>query len=106
MAAFAIAIMMHVATNLLHVRADIQQRAATIARTAGAGTIEALSRGDTAGAMSALGALRDEPMVDIAEVYLSGGQKIATYDRAASGVQLKTSSTPLVVHRNQFQITV
>ena len=67
MAAFAIAIMMHVATNLLHVRADIQQRAATIARAAGVGTIEAMSRGDTAGMMSALGALRDEPMVDVAE---------------------------------------
>jgi two-component system, sensor histidine kinase and response regulator len=105
MAAFAIAIMMHVATNLLHVRADIQQRAATIARAAGVGTIEALSRGDTAAAMTTLGALRDEPMVDVAEVYLPDGQKIATYDRAARGVQLKTSNSPLLVHRNQFQIT-
>jgi two-component system, sensor histidine kinase and response regulator len=105
MAAFAIAIIMHVVTNLVHVRADIQQRSAAIARTAGVGTIEALSRNDATGAMSALGALRYEPMVDVAEVYLPDGQKIATYDRAAAGVQLKTSSTPLVVHRNQFQIT-
>src|SRR3984885_7624470 len=106
MAAFAIAIIMHVATNWVHVRADIQQRATAIARTAGVGTIEALSRNDAAAAMSALGALRYEPMVDVAEVYLPDGQKIATYDRAAAGVQLKTSSTPLVVHRNQFQLTV
>jgi two-component system sensor histidine kinase/response regulator len=105
MAAFAVAIIMHVATNLLHVRADIQQRAAAIARGAGVGTIEAWSRGDTAGAMSALGALRDEPMVDVADVYSSDGQRIATYDRAAGGVQLKTSNSPLVVHRNQFQVT-
>jgi signal transduction histidine kinase/CheY-like chemotaxis protein/HPt (histidine-containing phosphotransfer) domain-containing protein len=105
MAAFAIAIIMHVATNLLHVRADIQQRAAAIARAAGVGTIEALSRHDVAGAMSALGVLRDEPMVDVAEVYLPDGQKIATYDRAAAGVRLKSSDTPLLVHRNQFQIT-
>jgi two-component system, sensor histidine kinase and response regulator len=105
MAAFAIAIMMHVATNLLHVRADIQQRAAAIARAAGVRTIEAMSRGDTAGAMSALGALRDEPMVDVAEVYLPDGRKIATYDRSASAVQLKTSNAPLTVHRNQFQVT-
>jgi signal transduction histidine kinase/DNA-binding response OmpR family regulator/HPt (histidine-containing phosphotransfer) domain-containing protein len=55
--------------------------------------------------MSALGALRDEPMVDVAEVYLPDGQKIATYDRAAKGVQLQSSSSPLRVHRNQFQIT-
>jgi signal transduction histidine kinase/DNA-binding response OmpR family regulator/HPt (histidine-containing phosphotransfer) domain-containing protein len=105
MAAFAIAIIMHVATNLLHVRADIQQRAAAIARAAGVGTIEALRRHDVAGAMSALGVLRDEPMVDVAEVYLPDGQKIATYDRAAAGVRLKSSDTPLLVHRNQFQIT-
>jgi two-component system, sensor histidine kinase and response regulator len=105
MAAFAIAIIMHVATNLLHVRADIQQRAAAIARAAGVGTIEALSRNDVAGAMSALGVLRDEPMVDVAEVYLPDGQKIATYDRAAAGVRLKSSDTPLRVHRNQFEVT-
>jgi two-component system, sensor histidine kinase and response regulator len=105
MAAFAIAMIMYAATNLVHLRADIQQRAAAIARAAGVGTIEALSRNDAAGAMSALGALRYEPMVDVAEVYLPDGQKIATYDRAAAGVQLKTSSTPLVVRRNQFEIT-
>jgi hypothetical protein len=91
MAAFAIAILMHIATNLLHLRADMQQRAAWIARSAGVGAIEALSRGDTEGAISALGMLRDEPMVDVAEVYLPGGQKIATYDRAASGVLLNSS---------------
>ena len=105
MAAFAIAIIMHVATNWVHVRADIQQRAAAIARSAGVGTIEALGSNDTEGAMSALGVLRDEPMVDVAEVYLPDGQKIATYDRAAAAVQLKTGSKPLVVHRNQFEIT-
>jgi two-component system, sensor histidine kinase and response regulator len=105
MAAFAIAIIMHIATNLLHLRADMQQRAAGIARTAGAGTIEALSRGDTVAAMGALGALRDEPMVDVGEVYLPDGQKIATYDRALSAVQLKPGNAPARVHRNQFQIT-
>jgi two-component system sensor histidine kinase/response regulator len=105
MAAFGIAILMHVATNWLHVRADMQQRAAGIARTAGVSSIEALSRGDTGGAISALEALHDEPMVDVAEVYLPDGQKIATYDRAANGVVLKTTSQPIPAHRNQFQIT-
>jgi two-component system sensor histidine kinase/response regulator len=105
MAAFGVAIIMHVATNLLHVRADIRQRAGAIARVAGVGTIAALSRNDAAGAMSALGVLRDEPMVDVAEVYLPDGQKIATYDRAAAGVQLKASSTPVLARRNQFEIT-
>jgi len=48
MAAFAIALVMHVSTNLLHLRADMQQRAAGIARGAGVSAIEALGRGDTA----------------------------------------------------------
>jgi two-component system, sensor histidine kinase and response regulator len=105
MAAFAIAMVMHVATNLLHLRADMQQRAAGIARVAGVATIEALSRSDDAMAISSLGALRDEPMVDVAEVYLPNGQKIATYDRAANGVQLNPGNTPWIAHGNQFQIT-
>ncbi len=106
MAVFATATIMHVATDLLHLRADMQQRAAGIARTAGLSAIEALGRGDTAAAMRALLDLRDEPIVDFAEVYLPDGRKIAAYDRAANAVLLGPSSTPLRVHRNQFQITV
>jgi two-component system, sensor histidine kinase and response regulator len=105
MAAFAIAMLMHVATNLLHLRADMQQRAAGIARTAGVNTIEALGRADSIAARIALGALGDEPMVDVAEVYLPDGRRIATYDRAGSVVLLHPSSAPVPVHRNQFQIT-
>jgi two-component system, sensor histidine kinase and response regulator len=105
MAAFAIAMAMHVATNLLHLRADMQQRAAGIARAAGVSTIEALRRGETAAAVSALGSLHDEPMVDVAEVYLPDGRKIAAYDRAANGVLLNPSSAAAPVHANQFQIT-
>jgi methyl-accepting chemotaxis protein len=104
MAAFAIAIAMHVATNLLHLRAEIQQRAAAIGRTAGVSGIEALGRGDTAAAISALTTMRDEPMVDIAEVYLPDGRKIATYDRASDGVFLGPSG-PARVHLNQFEVT-
>jgi signal transduction histidine kinase/DNA-binding response OmpR family regulator/HPt (histidine-containing phosphotransfer) domain-containing protein len=106
MAAFAIAILMHVATSLLHMRADMQQRAAGIARTAGVSAIGALSRGETEAATAILAALRDEPMVDIAEVYLPDGQRIAIYNRATGSVMLKSSDTPLRVHRDQFQITV
>ena len=105
MAAFAIAMVMHVATNLLHLRADMQQRAAGIARAAGVSTIEALRRGETAAAIGALGSLRDEPMVAVAEVYLPDGRKIAVYDRAANGVLLNPSSAAAPVHANQFQIT-
>jgi two-component system, sensor histidine kinase and response regulator len=105
MAAFAIAMVMNVATNLLHLRADMQQRAAGIARAAGASTIEALRRGETTAAISALGSLRDEPMVAVAEVYLPDGRKIAAYDRVANGVLLNPSSAAAPVQADQFQIT-
>jgi two-component system, sensor histidine kinase and response regulator len=105
MAAFAIAMLMHVATNLLHLRGDMQQRAAGIARTAGVNTIEALGRADSIGARIAMGALGDESMVDVAEVYLPDGRRIATYDRAGNVVLLQPDSAPVPVHRNQFQIT-
>jgi len=114
MAAFAIAMIMYIATNLLHLRADLQQRAGSIARAAGVSTIEALRLGETAAAINALSALRDEPMVNVAEVYLADGQKLATYDRAAKDVQLeqRTSdkrfdpdNTQFLVH-GQVQITV
>jgi signal transduction histidine kinase/DNA-binding response OmpR family regulator/HPt (histidine-containing phosphotransfer) domain-containing protein len=105
MTAFAIAIAMHVATNLLHLRAEMQQRAAGIGRTTGVVAIEALGRGDTAAAISALRGLRDEPMVDVAEVYLPDGKKIATYDRAADGVYLGPGGAGARLRSNQFQVT-
>ncbi|HEY2678480.1 MAG TPA: response regulator [Steroidobacteraceae bacterium] len=92
MAAFATAMLMQVATNLLHVREELQQRAGGIARAAGVGTIEALRLGESAGAINALSALRDEPMVSVAEVYLPGGRKIATYDRATNDVLLESGA--------------
>jgi two-component system sensor histidine kinase/response regulator len=105
MAAFAIAMVMHIATNLLHLRADMQLRAAGIARTAGVGAIEALGRGDAAAAIGALAGLRDEPMLDLAEVYSTDAQKLAGYDRAADRVFLGAERAPASVHGNQFQIT-
>ncbi|HEX3913166.1 MAG TPA: response regulator [Steroidobacteraceae bacterium] len=105
MAAFAIAMAMHVATNLLHLRADMQQRAAGIARAAGVHAIEALGRGDRAAAISALRALRDESMVDVAEIRLPGGQRIAAYDRSTDSVLLGQGDGALHARGSQFQIT-
>src|SRR5271167_3273814 len=107
MAAFAMAMIMQVATNLLHVREGLQQRAGGIARAAGVGTIEALRLGDKAAAANALSALRDERMVSIAEVFLPGGKKIASYDRAANDVSLEPAaqSTPRK-SAGQFEIIV
>ena len=105
MVAFAIAIAMHVAINLLHLRTEMQERAAAIGRTTGVDGIEALARGDTAAAIGALRGLRDEPMVDIAEVYLPDGKRPRTYDRAVDGVFLGLSGTPARMRANQFQVT-
>ncbi len=127
MAAFGIAMVMHIATNLLHVRADMQRRAAGIARAAGVSAIDALRGGDTQGALAALNALHDEPIVDVAEVFLANGRKLATYDRAANDVLLEPPDraandalfeppaaqerrvprgTGWLVNGNHFQITV
>src|SRR5271155_3091376 len=114
MAAFAIAMIMYIATNLLHLRADMQQRAAGIARASGVSAIEALRLGETSAAINALNALRDDPMVNVAEVYLADGQKLATFDRSTNDVQLEQrtsdrrfdpNSTQFLVH-GQFQVTV
>ena len=63
--------------------------------------IEALRLGETSTAINALSALRDEPMVSVAEVYLPGGKKIATYDRALNEVQLEPADASSKPRRSQ-----
>ena len=89
MAAFAVAMLMHIATNLLHLREDMRQRAARIGRTAGAATIEALRSGDGVDAGIAMGSLRDEAMINAAEVYSADGERIALYDRPGNHLYLQ-----------------
>ena len=60
LAAFAIAMLLHLATNLWHLRQDMEQRATRIGRVVGADTIVALRLGDDKAALKSLGALRDE----------------------------------------------
>ncbi len=105
MAAFAIAMIMHIATNLLHLRADMQQRAAGIARASGVSAIEALRLGETSAAINALNALRDEPMVNVAEVYLPDGQKLATFDRATNDVQLEQRDVGSALRSEQHAVS-
>ena len=77
MAAFAIALIMHVATNVLHVREDMQRRATRIARVTGVNVIDSLKSGDADAAARALGALRDETLVSAVEIFLPDGRKLA-----------------------------
>src|ERR1700682_6237929 len=79
MGVFAVAMIAHIAMNVLHLRDDMQWSAARIARLNGASTIEALRLGDDKAALKAMGALRDEWLVGDTEALAADGQTLATY---------------------------
>ena len=83
-AVFAVAMVVHVAMNLLHLRDDLQWSAARVARVTGASTIEALRLGDDKAALKAVSALREEWLVSDAEILAANGRKLATYRRGHS----------------------
>jgi two-component system sensor histidine kinase/response regulator len=87
-AVFAVAMITHIAMNLLHLRDDLQWSAARVARVIGASTIQALRLGDDKAAVNAMGGLRDEWLVSDAEVLAPDGQTLATYSRGQNDVHL------------------
>jgi two-component system, sensor histidine kinase and response regulator len=87
-AVFAVAMIAHIAMNLLHLRADLQWSAARVARVTGANAIEALRLGDQGAALKAMSGLRDEWLVSDAEVLSLSGARLATYRRGPDGVHL------------------
>jgi two-component system sensor histidine kinase/response regulator len=89
-AVFAVAMITHIAMNLLHLRDDLQWSAARVARVTGAGTIQALRLGDEKAAVNAMGGLRDEWLVSDAEVLAPNGQRLATYSRGQNEVHLES----------------
>ena len=91
-AVFAVAMIAHIAMNLLHLRSDLLWSAARVARTTGAGTIDALRLGDEAAALQAMGGLRDEWMVGAAEVLAADGQKLAGYRRSRDDARLEPAA--------------
>jgi two-component system sensor histidine kinase/response regulator len=90
-AVFAVAMIAHVAMNLLHLREDLQWCAARIARVTGANTIDAMRAGDGETALKAMRGLRDEWLVSNAEVLLPNGQKLASYRRGQNDVRLESA---------------
>jgi two-component system, sensor histidine kinase and response regulator len=114
MAAFVIAMLMHLATNLMHLHDTMRERAEGIARTAGIAVIQAAQNHDSQAALEALRVLRDDPIVDVAEVYLANHRRFAAYDRASNDVSLDAGDAPpaspdvgqRLVEGRQFQITV
>ncbi len=89
MVVFAVAMIVHVGMNLLHIRDDLQWSAARVARITGAGTIEALRSGNDEAALKSMGALREEWLASDAEVLGPDGRKLATYSRAENAVRLE-----------------
>jgi len=93
-AVFAVAMIAHVALNLLHLRDDLQWSAARIARVTGANTIEALRLGDDAAARQALNGLRGEWLVSSTEILSPNGRRLATYQREHDEVRLEPAAAP------------
>jgi two-component system, sensor histidine kinase len=92
MAVLAVAMIAHIALNLLHLRDDLQWSAERIARVTGVSTIEALRLGDDKAALGAMSALRDEWLVSDAEVIAPNGQTLATYRRGSNEARLESAA--------------
>jgi two-component system sensor histidine kinase/response regulator len=93
--AFAIALTMHVATNLLHLRDDMLRRGARVARVIGADVIAQSEAGDEPSAIKRLMVLRDEPLVRAAEVFGQDGRRLATYGRFDADGNSNAATLPL-----------
>ncbi len=89
MAAFVIALAMHVATNAVHVRDGMKRRAVRIAHVVGVSVIEAHQAGDDKGAAAAINGLREENLVDSVDFYLPDGSRIAAYARTGIADQVR-----------------
>jgi len=91
-AVFAVAMIAHIAMNLLHLRSDLLWSAARVARTTGASTIDALRLGDGEAALKAMAGLSDEWLVGDAEVLAANGHRLASYRRGQNDARLEPTS--------------
>ena len=84
-AAFTLAVILPMVTNVLHSREELRRFATRIAGVTGVNVIEALEAGDDKGAVKALHALQEEPEAGRVQVALPDGRILATYTRGADG---------------------
>jgi two-component system sensor histidine kinase/response regulator len=91
-AVFAVAMIAHIAMNVLHLRGDLQWSAERVARVTGASTIDALRHGDADAALKAMNGLRDEWLVSDAEVLAADGRTLATYRRGQHEAHLESAA--------------
>ena len=88
MAAFAFAMLMHLLTNVAHLREEMLRRAEHVARATGTFVITGIEAGNDAMALRALKVLHDEPLVSVAEIFDARGRRLARYQRDADAAQL------------------
>jgi len=91
-AVFAVAMIAHIAMNLMHLRNELLSNAERLAKVTGASTIDALRRGDEKAALKAMSALRDDRLVSDAEVLGPNGEKLATYRHGQDDAQLESKA--------------
>jgi TMAO reductase system sensor TorS len=84
-AAFTLAVIMPMVTNLLHSRAELRRFATRVAAVTGVDVIESLEAGDDKGAVKALQALRQEPQAGSLQIALPDGRILATYTQGPDG---------------------
>jgi two-component system, sensor histidine kinase and response regulator len=114
MAAFAIAMLMHSATNLMHLHDYLQERAEGIARTVGVTALRQAQSGDPQAALDGLKALHDDPIVDVMEIYSADHRRFASYHRLSDVALLDAGEVMtsnlnvghLILDGRRFQITV
>jgi two-component system, sensor histidine kinase len=83
-AAFTLAVIMPMVTNVLHSREELRRFATRVAAVTGVNVIEALEAGDDKAAVKALQALREEPEAASVEIALPDGRSLATYRRGGA----------------------
>ena len=84
-AAFTLAVILPMVTNVLHSREELRRFATRIAGVTGVNVIEALEAGDDKSAVKALHALQEEPEAGRVQVALPDGRLLATYTQGADG---------------------
>jgi len=87
MAAFGIALAMHLAMNVLHLREEMLRRASRIARGTAAAVIADLAAGDAPAAASAMNSLRADWLVNSVDIVGLDGRKLAAYRRSGGPVR-------------------
>ena len=87
LAAFAVALLVHITSSLLHAREDLWRCSTRIARVTGVNVIRALEAGDDKAAMTALNGLPEEVLPSTVDIALPDGRTLATYRRGAGGTR-------------------